>query len=111
MIYVPDLENYKCFIVRDKDTIRAYKEIPTNNADIEYTDYYVNSHYLYNNGIQNFTLYSNLPTCIDNNKLTNSYVYRNDFDSIMIIFILFIGFIYFCLTKMFRTLFHGFRRY
>ena len=52
MIYVPDLENFKCFVVRDTNTLRAYKEIPLKNTEIEYRDYYINSHYLYQDGTQ-----------------------------------------------------------
>ena len=88
MIYVPDLKNYKCFVVRDETTIRAYKEVPRKNSDIEYRDYFYNSNYLYQDGEQSFGNYSVLPVCLDNSILTNEVYYRNDFDSILIIFLI-----------------------
>lgn len=97
-IYVPDLQNYKCYIVRDTNTIRAYKEIPQRNTEIDYRDYYINSNYLYNDGTQSFGNYTSsyLPVCLDSSVLTDSVYYRNDFDSILIIFfIILIVFIYF----------------
>lgn len=110
MIYVPDIKNYKCFVVQNNETIRAYSEVPRLNSSIDYRDYYVNSHYLYKDGTQQFGNYStNIPTCISTNELTDAYYYRNDFDSILIIFIILVGFCYFVLRKIIRSFFHGFR--
>lgn len=110
MIYVPDIKNYKCFVVQNNETIRAYSEVPRLNSNINYRDYYVNSHYLYKDGTQQFGNYStNIPTCISINELTDAYYYRNDFDSILIIFIILVGFCYFVLRKIIRSFFHGFR--
>lgn len=88
MIYVPDLENYQCFVVRSEETIRAYKQIPYNNSTIEYRDYYFNSNYLYQDGIQTFSQYTTLPVCLDNNNLTTNFYYRNDLDSILTSFLI-----------------------
>ena len=102
MIYVPDLESYKCFVVRDTNTLRAYKEIPVKNTEIEYRDYYINSHYLYQDGTQSFGNYTTyLPVCLDTNKLTTAYNYRNDFADIMIIFFVFAIFIFYLPIKLF----------
>lgn len=108
MIYVPDLENYKCFVVRSEEIIRAYEEVPKNNMEVNYRDYYYNSNYLYNDGIQSFSTYTTLPTCLDNSVLTTEVYYRNDFDSILVIFI--------CLCLIFfyipiKILFRFFRRF
>lgn len=111
MIYVPELENYKCYVVRDTNTLRAYKEIPQNNKEVEYRDYYINSHYLYQDGIQSFSTYSTLPICLDSQNLTSSYNYRNDFADIMLIFVLMTGVIWFLTTKLIKTFFRGFRKY
>lgn len=89
MIYVPDLSNYKCFVVRNDSTIRAYKQIPQNNADIEYRDYFYTANYLYQDGIQSFGSYSTLPVCLDSSVLTTDYQYRNDYADILIIFIIY----------------------
>lgn len=85
-IYVPDLTNYKCYVVRNDSTIRAYKDIPKNNTDVQYRDYYFTANYMYQDGIQSFGSYSTLPICLDNSVLTNDYYYRNDFPNILIMF-------------------------
>ena len=101
MIYVPDLKNYKCFVVRDETTIRAYKEVPRKNSDIDYRDYFYNSNYLYQDGEQSFGNYSVLPVCLDNSVLTNEVYYRNDFDSILIIFLIISIFCFLVPIKLF----------
>lgn len=105
MIYVPDLENYKCFVVRNESTIRAYKNIPVNNSDVAYRDYFYNSNYLYQDGVQSFGSYSTLPICLDNSNLTNNVYYRNDFDSILIIFLIMCIFCFYLPLKIFVRLF------
>lgn len=92
MIYVPDL-SYKCYVVINSDTIRAYDQKPYNpgynqNISISYRDYYFNSNYLYQDGQQQFSNYTTVPTCLDGNALTDSVYYRNDFDSILVIFLI-----------------------
>jgi len=108
MIYVPDLDTYKCIIVRNDSTIRAYKEIPANNKDVTYRDYYYNSNYLYQDGVQSFSNYSTLPICLDNSKLTDSVYYRNDFDSILVIFLIMCIFCFYLPLKIFVRLFRRF---
>lgn len=105
LIYVPNYEDYECIVVRSEEVIRAYEETPRTNSNINYRDFYYNSNYLYNDGVQNFSQYSTLPTCINSSNLTDSYYYRNDFDSILVItFILLIICFYFpfrILSRMF----------
>ena len=101
MIYVPDLENYKCFVVRDESTLRAYKEVPRKNSDVDYRDYFYNSNYLYKDGEQSFGNYSVLPVCLDNSVLTSEVYYRNDFDSILIIFLIMSIFCFLIPIKLF----------
>lgn len=113
LIYVPD-ERYNCYFLTNKDTIRAYETVPYNpgynqQIEIKYRDYYINSHYLYTDGVQNFGNYSTIPICLDTEKLTTNIYYRNDFDSIMIILFIFLFIIYFILKKIVRVFFHGFR--
>lgn len=84
-LYLPS-DDFPCVVVRDNgNTIRAYETTPRLNSTINYTDYYVNSHYLYNLGEQTFSQYTTLPTCL-NATLTTNVFYRNDLDSILIIF-------------------------
>lgn len=109
MIYVPDLENYKCFVVRNESTIRAYKNIPVNNSDVAYRDYFYNSNYLYQDGVQSFGPYSTLPICLDNSNLTSNVYYRNDFDSILVIFLIMCIFCFYLPLKIFVRLFRRFQ--
>lgn len=108
MIYVPDLENYKCYVIRSDTTMRAYKEIPQNNKEIEYRDYYYNSNYLYQDGIQSFSSYSTLPVCLSDTTITDNVFYRNDIDSILIIFLIMCIFSFYIPLKVFMRLFRRF---
>lgn len=107
-IYVPNLENYQCVYVRSNDIIRAYFQKPQNNSTVTYRDYYINSNYIYTDGEQSFSNYTSLPTCLNNTNLTSEVYYRNDFDSILVMFI--------CLCLIFfyipiKILFRLFRRF
>ena len=88
MIYVPDLENYQCFVVQSESTIRAYKQVPTVDSEIEYRDYYIRSDYMYRDGSQTFSRYTQLPVCLATTELTNEVYYRVDFDKILVIFLI-----------------------
>lgn len=105
MIYVPNKEDYKCFVVRSEEIIRAYKQKPTNNSTIEYRDYYYNSNYVYTDGEQTFSQYTALPICLDSNVITDNVYYRNDFDSILIIFLIMSIFSFYIPLKIFSRLF------
>lgn len=78
MIYVPNLENYKCVVVRSEQVVRAYKEIPTYNSTIDYDDYFLQSNYISQPGTQTFSNYTTLPTCINNDNLTDDWFYMVD---------------------------------
>lgn len=103
MIYVPNDENYNsCYVIKDKDTIRVYKELPVENQSIEYKDYFINSHYIYNYGLETFTENINFQ-CLDNSLITDDFYYRNDFvDILLIFFIFFIFVIYIPLNFIFK---------
>lgn len=88
MIYVPEKENYKCYVVRSEEVIRAYEQVPTNNSTISYRDYYYNSNYLYNDGEQTFSQYTTLPVCLSMSNISSDVYYRNDFDQILVIFLI-----------------------
>lgn len=107
-IYVPDLENYECFVVRDEEVIRAYEEIPTYNSTVIFRDYYINSNYIFNDGVQQFSNYSTLPSCLDKSNLTSDVYYRNDFDSILVIFLILSIFCFYIPIKIFMRLFRRF---
>ena len=105
MIYVPNYTNSNCVVIRDKDTIRVYDSQPTYNSNNYFTDYYINSNYLFNNGYQQFNQYSTLPTCINHNLLTTNVYYRNDFDKIMIIFLILLLICFYFPYKMLSRMF------
>lgn len=95
-IYLPvyDVNDYACYSVLDKDTIRAYKTQPQLDSSSEYVDFYINSHYLQKTGIQSWGQWnSSLPTCFTKSSITTDIYYRNDFDSILIIFLILFIFI------------------
>lgn len=108
MIYVPDIENYKCYYVQSEGVIRAYEEIPSYNATIDYRDYYINSNYIYKDGTTQFGSYSTIPTCLDSNVITDDFYYRNDFDSILIIVLIMSIFMFYIPIKIFTRLFRRF---
>ncbi len=113
MIYVPDL-NYKCYVLTNKDTIRAYEVMPYNpgynqQVNINYRDYYINSNYLYTDGIQQFSNYTTLPVCLDASKLTSDVYYRNDLDKILVIFLIMCIFMFLIPLKLFQRFFKGAR--
>ena len=102
-IYLPvdNVSDFACYSVRDKDTIRAYKQMPTVNSTIDYIDFYINSHYLENSGQQTFSQYTNyLPTCLADNSITNEVYYRTDFADTLIIFVLIIFICIWCPLKL-----------
>lgn len=112
MIYVPDV-NYSCYVVINSDTIRAYEQVPYNpgynqNISISYRDYYINSNYIYVDSTQSFSSYTTIPTCLDKSVLTSDFMYRNDFDSILLIFLIMCIFIVYlplkCVFRVFRRL-------
>ena len=105
-IYLPNYTNNNCIVVRDKDTIRVYETTPqNNNQNYNYIDYYINSHYLTNSGVQQFNQYSTIPVCRNHNDFTKEVFYRNDFDNILIIFVIMSFFIILLPTRIIMRLF------
>lgn len=105
MFYIPNYSNSNCLVVRDSETLRLYEQRPTNNSSVNYVDYYINSHYIYNTGVQTFNNYTTIPTCIANDKVTTNFYYRNDIDSIMVIFLCILLLAYFFAFKPISRLF------
>lgn len=103
-IYLPikNRSDFACYVVRDKDTIRAYKTQPAINSSSDYVDFFVNSHYLHKTGSESWGNWNtSLPNCIDSNLIINDFEYRTDFSDIMIIFFIFVIFIYYLPIKLF----------
>lgn len=88
--YLPvELKSNNCVVVQSEDIIRVYDEIPENNKTVSYTDYYINSHYIFRQGTMTYNNYSSLPVCLDNAFFTTKEHYRNDYVGSLIIFLIF----------------------
>ena len=107
-LYVPTTD-YACYVIYDKDTIRAYHTMPTHDSEVEYTDYLFTANYYERYGVQNFSRYSVLPTCLDKDILTTSFYYRNDFLEILLIFVLLAIICFACPLRVFFRFFKRFR--
>lgn len=105
MIYVPQKDNYKCYVVQSEGVIRAYEEVPQNNTTIDYRDYYIESDYIYKDGYQTFSQYTTLPTCLSNDVVTSEVYFRTDFDNILIILFIMSIFCFLIPIKIFKRLF------
>ena len=91
-IYLPidNVNDFACYSIYDKDTVRAYYAKPALESSSNYVDFYVNSHYLQKTGIQSWGQWNtSLPTCLSSDTITTDYYYRNDFPDILLIFIIF----------------------
>lgn len=89
-VYIPHFDSNTCVSVDyiNQGYLRAYERQPYANSSINYTDYFINSHYLSRSGYQSFGNYYNSVSCIPIERLTNEVEYRNDFDQILIIFLI-----------------------
>lgn len=107
MIYVPDYTNVKCAYIRDANTIRVYDTHPTNNSTVGYTDYYINSHYIFTNGSTTFNNYNTIPTCLNSDTISTDIWYRHDLADIMTVLFIILVIFYFIIKKCVRALFWG----
>lgn len=108
-IYVPNLSDYQCVYVRGEGVIRAYRQKPQNNATVSYRDYYIDSNYIFSDGEQTFGNYSsNIPVCLESSVLTDLVYYRNDFDSILVMFICLCIIFFYPGIKIIKRLFRRF---
>lgn len=109
-IYLPiTITSEKCPTLYDKDTIRVYDDQPSLIGNHSYTEYFINSHYISRTGSSNFNLITDVPTCMDYQDFTTAFYYRNDFDSILLIFFLMLFIVYFIFGKILHAFFIGFK--
>lgn len=103
-IYIPiEKENISCVSVLDHNTLRVYDNMPEFNSSTTYTDYFLDSHYLSKVGTESFT--ESIPVCVSSDLLTNDFYYRQDFDSILFVFIVLMFFMFLIPFKIFTKLF------
>ena len=111
-IYLPidNLNDFACYVVQDKDTIRAYSKKPAYNSSSDYIDFYINSHYLKKPGTQSWgqSTYYGLPVCLPQDNITNDIYYRTDLVDCLIIFSLLALIMFWVPVKL--TFFRLFRR-
>ena len=110
-IYLPvdNVTDFKCYEVRDKDTIRAYYNKPAINSSSDYIDFYINSHYLEKTGSVSWGQWGqNLPTCINESNITNDIIYRFDYTQSILLFSLLALIMFWVPLKL--TFFRLFRR-
>lgn len=87
-IYLPQFTNGQCVHIQNDETIRVYSQQPYQNSTISYTDYFIDSHYMSQPGEQYFNQYSTIPSCLDSNRITTDFYYRNDLFEILAIFLI-----------------------
>lgn len=100
---VDNFNDFKCYEVLDSNTVRSYRSTPVIGSEVDYIDFFVNSHYLEKQGK---TTLEYSPICLDSTSLTNEVYYRNDFPQIMLCFVLILFFI----TYFARTILRNFFR-
>mgnify|MGYP006976139101 CR=1 FL=1 len=103
-IYVPELEDNNCVIIRSVDVIRVYDREPTLNSEIHYRDYYPNLNYNYNEGTQTFGNYSSsLPVC---REASSDIKYNSSYPQFILVCVVILIFavkvIYDFLTELFN---------
>ena len=92
-IYIPvDKSSIACVSVLDHNTLRVYDNMPDFDSSSTYTDYFLDSHYLSKVGSESFT--TTIPVCISSDLITNDFYYRYDIDSILIVFVILLLFIF-----------------
>lgn len=111
-LYLPtELSSNNCAYLYDKDIIRVYDTKPTYDTTINYTDYFINSHYLTRTGTSKFGSYTNFNyDCLQVTDFTTSFVYRNDLAEILIIAFLILFTAYFLVSRPIKLFFHRMRR-
>ena len=107
-MYVPNFVNGNCAYLYNDRFIRVYDSTPTYNSTIHYVDYLFDSHYLSREGYTTFNNYSTLPVC--NSDISTNFYDRNDILDIVLLFTIFVGFTYFLVSKLVKTLLHGGKR-
>lgn len=103
-IYIPEYNENSCVSILDYNTIRVYEKTPTLESNVTYKDYFINSNYMYQDGVEEFAEESIIPVCIENENITTEFWFRNDLDSILFIFLIFSIFAIYLPLKIFSRL-------
>lgn len=107
MIYVPNYDSYQCAYLSSSNIIRVYDGIPAQGRTLDYTEYAIDNHYVFRTGTATWNNYSTIPTCLSDDDITTNYFYRTDIDSIVFLFLAFVGLNYFMISKLIKLFFRG----
>lgn len=100
-IYLPtDYLNKPCYVINN-GYIRVYNTVNTEERNIVY-DIYVNQNYMVK---KSSASYSSNTVCDTTNTYTDDVYYRNDFDSILIIFLILSIFCFYIPLKLFSSIY------
>lgn len=106
LIYMPQDSTYnKCYVVQNENVIRGYDRHPSNNTTYNYRDYYINSSYIFKDGSGQWSQYSTLPICLNNDLITNDFYYRLDMPLILLMFFIINIFAIYLPIKIFSKIF------
>lgn len=87
MIYVPNYNENNCIIIKNSDVIRVYDNTPYFNNEINYTDYFIKSDYMFVNSIELITDENLISKCVAHENITTQIYYRQDFFDILMLFL------------------------
>lgn len=104
-MYVPNYTDGQCAILFDSNIIRVYEQEPEEASSVDYTDYYYNSHYLFNTGSQYFSTTDILPDC--RNDINTNFYYRTDITDIVFLTCVFISLNWFLISKLLKAITKG----
>ena len=112
-IYLPieNVNDFQCYYVKDKDTIRAYYKKPAYNSNSKYIDFFITSHYLQKTGNQSWgqSSYTELPSCLSTSTITTSREYSFDYkDNLILGLLILLVFLYIPFKLTYLRLFRRF---
>lgn len=106
LIYLPqELNNNNCVSLQNLNNnfIRVYDSIPVANSSVDYTDFFIDSHYIQRTGVQTFGNFTTNVICENNNNFTTEFWYRNDLLDIMGIYFIIISIYTYVLTRFLKA--------
>lgn len=111
MIYLPEDSVYKycphfATATQGNITFRVYDSMPQLGQvtqTLNYKDIYINQHYFTNTGTVTLTRFNY--TCLTDSEITHDIYYRQDFDSICLIFLTLFFFVFVMPFILFRRFF------
>lgn len=107
MIYVPDYDISNCAHLSSSNLLRVYDSVPQQGRTISYREYAIDNHYIYRDGSTTFSQYSTLPSCLDDDVITDNYFYRTDIAQIVFLWVVFVGVNYLLISKIVKAFFRG----